>query len=270
MRQPPLQFLTAAQDPAGILLELGASDLQALQPGSELRLVFTQFRQLEARDGLSLGGFHLRLRLLGDECSDLVQVAGRLGLRFLGLHPAGMEQDRLVPADFRRQHLEPVGLARLALEALDLAFELRGNVVQALEIGFGSLQPQFRLMAARMQAGNAGRLLEQLPARLRLGGDQLADAALAHHRGRACTGGRIGKQQLHVLGARLLAIDAVDRALLALDAARHLYLVAVVEGCGRGAVAVVQIQADLGRVARRAVAGSGKITSSMPEARMFL
>ena len=74
-------------------------------------------------------------------------------------------------------------------------------------------------------------------ARLRLGLDQLADAALPDHRGRARAGRLVGEQKLHVLGAGFLAVDAVDRAGLALDAARHLQLVGVVEGgrraCGR-------------------------------------
>jgi hypothetical protein len=83
-----------------------------------------------------------------------------------------------------------------------------------------------------VQAGNAGRLFQQRAARLRLGLDQFADAALPDHRGRARAGRLVGEQQLHVLGARFLAVDAVDRAGLALDAARHLQFVGVVEGGG--------------------------------------
>jgi hypothetical protein len=53
---------------------------------------------------------------------------------------------------------------------------------------------QFGLMAARMQAGNAGGLFKQLPARLRLGLDQFADAALPDHRGRTRAGGGSAKR----------------------------------------------------------------------------
>ena len=73
-----------------------------------------------------------------------------------------------------------------------------------------------------MQAGDAGRLLEDQPPRLRLGGDDLADLALAHQRRRARAGGGVGEQQLHVARAHLAAVDAIGRARLALDAARDL------------------------------------------------
>jgi hypothetical protein len=48
-------------------------------------------------------------------------------------------------------------------------------------------------MAARVQAGNAGRLFEELAAGLRLGVDEFADAALPDHGGRARAGGGIGE-----------------------------------------------------------------------------
>lgn len=63
-----------------------------------------------------------------------------------------MQQHRLAGADVGRQRLEAVCLAGLALQALDLAFELRGDVVETLEIAFGGTQPQFGLVAAGMQA----------------------------------------------------------------------------------------------------------------------
>jgi hypothetical protein len=166
--------------------------------------------------------------------------------------------------------LKRLGLAGLALQALDLAFELRGDIVEALEIAFGGAQPQLSLVAARMQAGNAGRLFQQLAARLRLCRDQLADAALPDHRRRAGACRGIGKEQLHILGAAFLAVDAIDRALFALDAAGHLDLVAIVEGGGRGAVGIVEIERHFGGVAGGRLPEPEKITSSMPDARMFL
>ena len=68
-------------------------------------------------------------------------------------------------------------------------------------------------MAARMQAADAGGFFENAAARLRLGGDDLADLALAAPRRRTRAGGGVGEQQLHVAGAHLAAIDAIDRAL---------------------------------------------------------
>ena len=169
----------------------------------------------------------------------------------LGQRPAQMQQRRLGLADVGGQVLEARRLPRLPLQVLDLAFELADHVVEPLEVLLGGAQPELRLVAAAVQAGNAGGLFEQRAARLRLGLDQLADAALPDHRGRARAGRLVGEQQLHVLGARFLAVDAVDRAGLALDAARHLQFVGVVEGGGRGAVGIVEEQRHLGGVARR-------------------
>ncbi len=88
-------------------------------------------------------------------------------------------------ADIGRQLLEAVGLAGLAFQAFDLAFELGRDVFQALQIGFRRAQPEFGLMAAGMQAGNAGGLFQQLPSRLGFGRNQFADAPLPDHGGRA-------------------------------------------------------------------------------------
>ena len=71
-------------------------------------------------------------------------------------------------------------------------------------------------------------------------------------RGRARAGRGVGEQQLHVARAHLAAVDAIGRARLALDAARHLDRLGIVEGGGRAAVGIVEHQADLGDVARRA------------------
>jgi hypothetical protein len=161
-------------------------------------------------------------------------------------------------AYFGGQDLEAVGLTGLALEAFDLGFELGGDVIETLEIGFGGAKPEFGLMAARMQAGNASGFFKQLPARLRLGLDQFADAALPDHRRRTGAGGGVGEQKLHILGAGFLAVDAVDRAGFALDTAGDLDLVGIVEGSGRGAVGIVEVETDFGGVARRAVAGPRK------------
>ncbi len=82
--------------------------------------------------------------------------------------------------------------------------------------------------------------------------DDLADAALVHERRRARAGRGVGEQRSDVAGAHLAAVDAVDRALLALDAARDVERVGVVERGRRLAVGVVDQDRDLGVVARRA------------------
>src|SRR5271166_5180072 len=112
-------------------------------------------------------------------------------------------------------------------------------------------------MPARVQAGNARRLLENEPAGLGLGRDDLADLALADEGGRARAGRSVGEQELHVSRAHLLAVEAIGRARLALDAAGDLDRLVVVEGGGRAAIGIVEQKPDFGDVARRALAGAG-------------
>ena len=71
-----------------------------------------------------------------------------------------------------------LGLARLALQPLELAAELADHR-EAREIGLGSLEPQFGLVAAPVQAGDAGCVLQDAAALLGLGVDDLGDLALA-------------------------------------------------------------------------------------------
>src|SRR5690606_4535381 len=148
--------------------------------------------------------------LFGDKPGGLRERRMRLALLRLGLSPAQMQQDRLGLSDIGGKVLEAGSLAGLTLQAFDLPFEFPDDVVEALQILLGPAQAEFSLVAARMEAGNARRLLQQRAARLRLGLYQLADAALPHHGGRTRARRLIGKEKLHILGARLLAVDAVD------------------------------------------------------------
>ena len=245
---------------ARLLVDLGARDRQALQRGGGRGLVLAQCRQPggDDRPGSWRPPWPAPRRFGDDATVAADSGALRLGLGGLGGRPAQVQQHRLGLRISADSALVAVGLAGLALEALDLRFHLGEHVLEPVEIGLGGAQAQFGLVAAGVQAGDAGRLLEQRAARLGLGLDQFADAALADHRGRARAGRGVGEEQLHVLGADFLAVDAVDRAGLALDAARHLHFVGVVEGGRRGAVGIVEEQRHLGGVARRAVAGAGK------------
>ncbi len=78
------------------------------------------------------------------------------------------------------------------------------------EVLLGRAQPQLGLVPPRVQARDAGRLLEHAPALLGLGLDDLADAPLMHQRGRARAGGGVGEQDVHVARAHLAAVDAVE------------------------------------------------------------
>ena len=145
------------------------------------------------------------------------------------------------------------------------------HVFEPLEIVLGSLEPQLRLVAARMQAGDSGGLLEHAPALLGLRLNDLADPALVHQSRRPRAGRGVGEQDVHVAGAHLAAVDAVDRAVVALDAAGDLQRVELVEGGGRGArrelSTAIETSAML-RAGRPPV--PEKITSSMSAARMAL
>ena len=113
-------------------------------------------------------------------------------------------------------------------------------------------------MTAGMQTGNAGRFLQNGAALRRLGGNQFADLPLPHHGWRAGAGGSVGEQQLHVAGTHILAVDAVGRPGLPLDAAGDFQQIGVVEGGRRGAQVVSENQRHFGSVTGRPPAGAGE------------
>ena len=70
--------------------------------------------------------------------------------------------------------------------------------------------------------------------------------------------GGVGEQNLDIAGAHVAAVDAIDRAGLALDAAGDFQQLAVVHRRRRGAIGIVDRHRHFGVVARRAVAGTGE------------
>ena len=156
------------------------------------------------------------------------------------------------------QFLVFLRLARLLAQIRQLSADLADHVPEAFEIGFGRLETHFRLVTAAIEARDAGRVLQDAAALLRLGIDELADLPLLDQRPAARAGGGVGEQNLHVLGARFLAVDLVNGAGLALDAARDFQHVVVVEGGGGGALRVVDRNHHLGHVARRALIRAGE------------
>jgi hypothetical protein len=89
-------------------------------------------------------------------------------------------------------------------------------------VALGGAQPQFGLVPAGVQAGDAGGFLQQRPALDRLGVDEGADAPLTDHRRRVRSGGQVGEEDLHVTGAHFLAVDPVYRSLAANDSPGNL------------------------------------------------
>ena len=131
-------------------------------------------------------------------------------------------RQRLGLADMAGKIAIARGLARLALQAGELAFHFADDVFQPRKIGFRRLQPQFGFMPALMQAADAGGFLQDGAARQRLLADEKADLALADEGGRTGAGRGVGEEYLHVALAHVAAIDAIDAAGFALDPARNL------------------------------------------------
>ncbi|CEJ16055.1 hypothetical protein BN1110_06406 [bacterium YEK0313] len=254
----PLELGHALARPPLLAVELVACQHQALQGRGRLGGLVAQGRQLMGRDRLHLRGFGLAGGALGHEPRLGLDQARGLAHRFARLAELQENQRRLGLADIRRQAAVADRLARLALQAVELALDLGDHHFQPLEIGLGRLQTRLGLVPPGIEAGNAGRLFQNAAARLGLGVDDLADLALADQRRRARAGGGIGEQDLHVTGAHLAAVDLVDRTRLALDAARDFQRVVVVELGRRQALAVVDGERHLGGVARRPVARTRK------------
>ena len=154
---------------------------EPLQGGGGARLGLAQGGQLGGRKRLALGRLGLLAGALGDEPHGA--VLGLLGLGELGLggHPAQVKQRRLGLAHLLGDGAVTDRLARLPLERVDLGRKLIDDVVEPREVLLGPAQPQLRLVPPRVQARDAGGLLEHAPALLRLGLDDLADAPLMHH-----------------------------------------------------------------------------------------
>ena len=210
--EPAVEFGDAVLGARFLAVERLARDDEPLQRRGGPGLGLAQCRQAGGDLGLALGGLRLLAGAGGDDAHGL--VLGALGLADLGLRgdPAQMEQHRLGPAHLAGDSAVADRLARLLLQRRDLRGELADDVFEPRQIGLGGLEPQFRLVPARMQAGDAGGLFQHAAALLGLRLDDLADAALMHQRRRARAGRGVGEQHLHVAGAHLAAVDAVGRA----------------------------------------------------------
>ena len=150
------------------------------------------------------------------------------------------------------------GLADLALQALELAFEGGHDVLEPDQVVLGRAQAQLGLMPAGMEARDARRLLEQRPPVGRPRRHERADAPLADDGRRARPRGGIREQQGHIPRPHVAPVDAVVGSRAPLDAPAHLEIVRIVEGRGRPAIGVVELEGDLGDVPRRPLAGAAE------------
>ena len=253
LRQPPVEFGDALLGALFLAVEQFARIGEALQPGRGAGFALAQRRQFGGADRLDARGLGLLAGALGHLAN--VDVVGMRGFRDvgIGLQPAQMEQRGLGLAHLGGDFAEADGLARLLLQAVDLAGELADHVLDAGEVGFGRLQPQLGFVAAGVQAGDAGGVFQHAAALFGFGLNDLADLALVNQRRRTRAGGGIGKQDLHVAGAHVAAVDAIDRAGLALDAAGDFQKLAIVDRGRRRAIGIV----DRHRRLRRGCAPDG-------------
>ncbi|MET3339353.1 hypothetical protein ABIF61_007877 [Bradyrhizobium japonicum] len=239
-----------------LAVEQLASIGQALQACGGARLGIAQRRHFGGADRLDAGGFGLVLGALGHLAHrEIVGLAGFVDVG-MGADPAQVEQGCFGLADLGRDLAVAQGLAGLLLQAFHLSCELADHVLDAGEVGFGRLQPQLGLVAAGVQTGDAGSVFQHATALLGLGLDDLADLALVDESRRTRAGGGIRKQDLHVAGAHVAAVDAIDRPRLALDAAGDFEQLAVVHRRRRGAIGIVDRHRHFGVVARGTVAGA--------------
>ena len=222
-------------------------DLGIAQVGQRVR----GDRLMARRLALRAGAFDHRRRRRRERGAGLFDLSR-------GLLVVDQHGERLGAADLGLHLAVALRLPGLATQPVALGGDLGDHVVDAGEVVLGALQPQLGLVAARVQAGDARRLLENAPTRLRLGADDLGDLPLPDERWRTGAGGGVGEQDLHVAGAHLAAVDAVGRTLLAPDAAGDLEHVGIVERGRRGPRGIVEDEADLGHVARRPIAAAGE------------
>ncbi len=235
-----------------------ALDAQAMQHGGARSLLVTQRLKL-------LGGFRLLAQRLALGLGFLRHGGkGLLERRLLlldmgaGADPMKMVLQRLHLANLAGDFAIALGLPGLAAHRLQLRRELADQIGQTREIGLGGIESELGLVPAAVQTGNAGGIFQHAAAFLRRGVDDLADPPLTHQRRRPRAGGRVLEQQPDVARPRILAVDPIGRACLALDPARHFERVRVVELGRRGPRAVVDEQRDLGAVTRRPRLGAGE------------
>ena len=192
-----LELLLPVGGALRLALQILLLDLEAGEDGALGRFLIAQ--RLQLAGGFGLGSDRLGLGLGG--APHLLQRRGEIGFPGIDLalriRPLQVEDDGLELADLGRDLLVAPRLAGLPLQALDLRVELAQDVVEAGEIAFGGAQPQLRLVAAAVQAGDAGGVLQDAPALLGLGVDQLADLPLAHQRRRAGARGCVLEQDAH-------------------------------------------------------------------------
>ena len=172
------------------------------------------------------GGGH-RLARLRNRRLDFLAVRRVLFQRLVELVDLLLGHVDVEPAQLVAEFLVLLRLADLPLQRADLPLHLPQDVRLAQQVLLGLLDLPQRLLAVRLELGDARRLLEHRAAVLGLGREDRVDLALRHHRIRACADARAHEEVLDVLQAARLLVDEVFARAVAVDAPRDRDLVVV-------------------------------------------
>ena len=164
---------------------------------------------------------------------------------------ADFQHPQLVP-----QHQIPLGHLRLLPQRLHLQLQLGDFVVDAHQILLGALQLAFRLLLAVAELGNAGGLLEHLPALAGLDGQNLVNFALADDGIALPTHAGVHEQLVHVLQTAGLLVDVIFALTAAVVPPGHRHL-RLVPG-GENVLGVVDDQRHLGKAHLVALLGAAE------------
>ena len=204
-----LRLVAGGDDARQLLLERFAGMTESLHGRRGLGLRHAQCRQRRFRlDAVPLLG-ECRLGRGGDGPLDLAQSRGDALRVGVGGMPTRCKQQRLGLSDLIAEPTIALRLPSLLAQRLDLHRKRRDDIVDPCEVCFGALQLQFGLVAAGMEPGRTGGLVEEQAALGRLRGDQGGDPALADQSRRVRSRRGIGEQELDVAGPHIAAVDHV-------------------------------------------------------------
>ena len=172
--------------------------------------------------------------------------------------PARIEQQRFILPDLLAEPAIALRLPRLPFQSGELRRHCRHHVIEPPQILLRRGEFQLGLAPTRLHPRSAGGFLEEMAAFGRPRLDQRADPPLTDDRARRPAARGIGKQQLHVARPHLAAVGPPARPAAALDATHDFDVLAVVEGKGRVARAVVDRQRDFREITRPAAGGPAK------------
>ncbi|MNF37252.1 hypothetical protein D3C84_181680 [compost metagenome] len=249
LAQALLAVLDALLHPGDIAAHGIEAALHEVEAFGQLVVAVTQ--ALDAGVGIALFG-HQGLE------ADLLIADHRFALADLLVQrlPAQGRQLSLELAFFGLVFLILLRRLGLAVQALQLAFQLFTQVAQARQVLVGAADAVLGLAAALLVLGDAGGFLDEVPQILGLGLDQLGDHPLLDDRVAARTEAGAEEDVGDVAAPALGAVEEVGVLRIAGNPATDGDLVVAGVFAGQGAVGVVEHQFDAGLGHRLAGVGA--------------